>query len=147
MDVPIKSISRLLLDQILNPFYLFQFFSMVLWSIDGYTFYAYSILIISTSSVTVQLIETLTNLRNIKKMAYYSCKVNVKRGVDMEEIESVDLVPGDLIQIPDNTVMPCDLVLLYGSCIVNEGMLTGESIPVIKNKLPHTNDIYNPDTD
>jgi P-type E1-E2 ATPase len=41
--------------------------------------------------------------------------------------------------------MPCDLVLLSGTCIVNESMLTGESIPVIKNQLPKTQDIYNSD--
>jgi cation-transporting ATPase 13A3/4/5 len=44
--------------------------------------------------------------------------------------------------------MPCDLVLLTGSCIVNESMLTGESIPVIKNALPFgQSDIYHPDED
>lgn len=52
-----------------------------------------------------------------------------------------------MIEIPENTAMPCDLVLLTGSCIVNESMLTGESIPVIKNSLPFTNDLYNPDED
>ena len=40
--------------------------------------------------------------------------------------------------------MPCDLVLLSGSCIVNESMLTGESIPVIKNSLPFVSDKYDP---
>jgi cation-transporting ATPase 13A3/4/5 len=43
--------------------------------------------------------------------------------------------------------MPCDLILMTGTCIVNESMLTGESIPVIKNALPFTNDLYNPETD
>jgi cation-transporting P-type ATPase 13A2 len=44
--------------------------------------------------------------------------------------------------------MPCDLVLMTGSCIVNESMLTGESIPVIKNALPFSQtDIYDPDHD
>lgn len=47
---------------------------------------------------------------------------------------SVDyLVPGDIIAIPINGgSMACDAVLISGSCIVNESMLTGESVPVTK---------------
>ena len=41
--------------------------------------------------------------------------------------------------------MPCDFVLLTGSCIVNESMLTGESVPVIKSSLMPINEIYDPD--
>ena len=59
-------------------------------------------------------------------------------------MESTELVPGDVIEVPENISMPCDLVLLSGSCIVNESMLTGESIPVIKTSLPFMNDLYDP---
>lgn len=46
---------------------------------------------------------------------------------DIEEILSTDLVPGDVMVIPSNgTIMPCDAVLVSGTCIVNESMLTGE---------------------
>ena len=34
-------------------------------------------------------------------------------------------------------VMSCDAVLISGTCIVNESMLTGESVPVTKSALPH----------
>jgi cation-transporting ATPase 13A2 len=38
--------------------------------------------------------------------------------------------------------LPCDIILLNGSCIVNESILTGESIPIIKNELPNNKNIY-----
>lgn len=41
---------------------------------------------------------------------------------------STELVPGDVIAIPANgMIMPCDAVLVRGTCIVNESMLTGET--------------------
>ncbi|XP_015225178.1 PREDICTED: probable cation-transporting ATPase 13A3, partial [Cyprinodon variegatus] len=56
----------------------------------------------------------------------------------VEEILSTDLVPGDVVVIPSNgTIMPCDAVLVSGTCIVNESMLTGESVPVTKTNLPN----------
>lgn len=53
-------------------------------------------------------------------------------------IGSEDLVPGDVFEITDSelAVFPCDAVLLTGDCIVNESMLTGESVPV--SKIPVT---------
>uniref|UniRef100_A0A8D0AV22 ATPase 13A3 n=1 Tax=Sander lucioperca TaxID=283035 RepID=A0A8D0AV22_SANLU len=57
---------------------------------------------------------------------------------EIEEILSTDLVPGDVMVIPSNgTIMPCDAVLVSGTCIVNESMLTGESVPVTKTNLPN----------
>lgn len=65
----------------------------------------------------------------------------------MKEISSSELVPGDVIVVPDNSLMPCDMVLLTGSCIVNESMLTGESVPVIKNSVSPVNYVYDPSID
>jgi P-type E1-E2 ATPase len=44
-----------------------------------------------------------------------------------QDADPSELVPGDLIVLPKtNFVLPCDVVLLTGQCIVNESMLTGK---------------------
>ncbi|CDR99706.1 related to YPK9-vacuolar protein with a possible role in sequestering heavy metals [Sporisorium scitamineum] len=58
-------------------------------------------------------------------------------------LDSEALVPGDIIDLGaiDETThhghrlvetLPCDVVLIEGDCIVNEAMMTGESVPVVK---------------
>ena len=45
---------------------------------------------------------------------------------DYDEIDESELVPGDVIVVPvHGCVMTCDAVLVAGTCIVNESMLTG----------------------
>ena len=51
-----------------------------------------------------------------------------------------------MFEIPeDDLALPCDTILISGSVIVNETMLTGESTPVIKVHMSETNDIYDTD--
>lgn len=48
----------------------------------------------------------------------------------VQELESRFLVPGDLLILTGNKVqMPCDAILIDGSCVVDEGMLTGMAPP------------------
>ena len=51
-------------------------------------------------------------------------------------VASGELVPGDLVEIPAqmNFEMPCDAVLICGTCRVNESMLTGETISLHWNE-------------
>lgn len=82
-------------------------------------------------------------------MVKTNTKINVCRGNDLfEEITTEELVPGDVIEIPSSheITMTCDAVLLNGNCVLNESMLTGESVPVIKTPLAHSddeNELYN----
>lgn len=51
-------------------------------------------------------------------------------------IFSLQLVVGDTLIIPRNgCTLQCDAVLLNGTVIVNESMLTGESVPITKVRI------------
>jgi len=63
-------------------------------------------------------------------MAKYRCPVELRTDSGYLTLSSEQLVPGDVIKIENNVMLPCDLILLSGSAIVNEAILTGESIPV-----------------
>ena len=49
--------------------------------------------------------------------------------------DSSELVPGDIVNLSElrAPLFPADMFLLLGDAIVNESMLTGESVPVSKN--------------
>lgn len=142
ITVKVPSTFKLLIKEVLNPFYIFQLFSVILWCTDGYYYYASTIVVMSVISI-------ISSLYTIKKQyimlhdmvaAHSIVRVTVCRAnKEVDEILSTDLVPGDVLLIPPNgTIMPCDAVLISGTCIVNESMLTGESVPVTKTNLPDT---------
>ena len=80
IDVPVKSVPVLLVQEVLNPFYIFQICALSLWIYDDYVLYSLCIIVISTLSIIASLRDTIYNLRNIRTMAAYSCPVNVLRG-------------------------------------------------------------------
>ncbi|XP_014425072.2 polyamine-transporting ATPase 13A2 isoform X2 [Pelodiscus sinensis] len=139
IDVPVKSYLRLLVDEVLNPFYIFQAFSIVLWICDTYYYYAACIFVISAISIGLSLYETRKQSITLRNMVKMAIDVRVRRA-DGEEVlvNSWDLVPGDCISVPtEGFLVPCDAALLTGECMVNESMLTGESAPVMKTPLPN----------
>ena len=140
IDIKQKGIGQLLVDEIFHPFYVFQVASLILWSLDQYYYYAACIFIISVVSITTTLLETLATMRRLREISRFECDVRVQRNGFWRQVESSDLVPGDIYEVTDPSLsqFPCDSLLLSGDCIVNESMLTGESVPV--TKIPATND-------
>lgn len=109
--LPEKGILQLLIKDVMNPFYLFQMFSIVVWFFDEYQIYAYCIIGTTIISVTVELIDLKRNFNNLRKMVDYECKMTVKRvdtngNLIVKEVPSDDVVPGDIIVVPESTKMP-----------------------------------------
>ncbi|KAJ8660316.1 hypothetical protein O0I10_003773 [Lichtheimia ornata] len=131
-----KPIGKLLRDEVLNPFYVFQIGSIILWSMDDYYYYAFCIFLISAFSIITTLIETKQTMKRMREMSRFECSVRTCRNGAWRTISSTELVPGDYIDIANLHTVPCDAVLVSGDCILNESMLTGESVPV--SKMPVT---------
>ncbi|KAM5163820.1 putative cation-transporting ATPase 13A4 [Mantella aurantiaca] len=141
IDVGITPIWKLLFKEVLSPFYVFQLFSVCLWFAEEYIEYSVAIIIMSLICIclsvytlrqqSVKLHRLVESHNNIKVSVY-----GKQKGVYAEE--SRHLAPGDVIVIERNCLLPCDALLINGGCIVNESMLTGESIPVTKTPLPKT---------
>lgn len=141
IDINEKTTMQLLIDEVLHPFYIFQVFSIILWAFDEYYYYATCIFIISVISVGNTLIETKQTLKRMSELAKFECEIRVLRSGYWKNIKSSELVPGDIYEVSDPSIslFPCDSILLSGDCIVNESMLTGESVPV--SKSPATDEI------
>ncbi|KAF0884625.1 AT135 ATPase, partial [Crocuta crocuta] len=141
IEVEIQPIWKLLIKQVLNPFYVFQAFTLTLWLSQGYIEYSVAIIILSVISIVLSVYDLRQQSVKLHNLVEDHNKVQVTimvKGKGMQKLESRLLVPGDILILPGKTSLPCDAILIDGSCVVNEGMLTGESIPVTKTPLPHT---------
>lgn len=147
MKIPVKSLSEIIYSAMWHPFYVFQYFSVLVWIFgDNYYSYAVCIMLITWFSIISEAVQERSNMLRLAKVAQYTCEVNVLRGGDVKRMDSTCLVPGDVV-VMEVGVLPCDMVLLRGECIVDENMLTGESVPVRKVSYSPTADAggYDPD--
>ncbi|CAL7933277.1 unnamed protein product [Xylocopa violacea] len=143
--IPVKSILTLLCLEVLNPFYVFQLFSFCLWVADNYYYYAMVILTMSSIGIIMAVFQTRRNQHNLRSTVHSSDVATVIRDRATGQTATVPaekLVPGDILVIPSHgCLMPCDAVLLTGNCILNESMLTGESVPVTKTPIPSSSEV------
>ncbi|CAK9321306.1 unnamed protein product [Citrullus colocynthis] len=57
--------------------------------------------------------------------------------IEEREIDALLIQPGDVLKVLPGTKIPADGVVVWGSSYVNESMVTGESIPVLKEVNSH----------
>ncbi|XP_068089424.1 probable cation-transporting ATPase 13A4 [Hyperolius riggenbachi] len=142
IEAKVAPLWKLFIHKVLNFIYVYQIFAITLMLVEGYLGYAIAILILCTCSMTLSLVELRKQSSKLHKLvkAHNNMKVTVyQRNAECSQVESRHLVPGDVIVLTGkNFFMSCDAVLINGTCVVNEGMLTGESILVTKTQLPHT---------
>lgn len=90
------------------------------------------VIIINAVVGVVQESKAEKSLEALKKLT--TPKAIVKRNGEITEIQSEELVPGDIIILDAGRYVPCDLRLIETANLkVEESALTGESVPVDKD--------------
>jgi len=155
--VPETNIWEIALRWALHPIFIFEYFAAIIWFIEDYIAYAILILVVTVLAVYLLTIETAYNFARLRELAGQERTVrvldgslhiskNAKKNNQNHEWESLDyrtvltvtdstLVPGDRFLVQEGTTLPCDAILITGRVIVDESMLTGESIPVSKQPV------------
>ena len=91
------------------------------------------IVILNAIMGVIQEEKAEKSLEALKKMSAPTCKV--KRDGEIVQIESKDLVVGDIVYLETGSYVPADIRLIDSHNLkVEESALTGETIPVIKDE-------------
>ncbi|CAA7406797.1 unnamed protein product [Spirodela intermedia] len=135
-EYPKPTFQKLMKEQCMEPFFVFQVFCVGLWCMDEYWYYSLFtlfMLFLFESTMAKSRLKTLTELRRV---SVDSQTLMVHRCGKWVKVSGTDLLPGDVVSIGrysgqngDEKTVPADMLILAGNAIVNEAILTGESTP------------------
>lgn len=137
-DIPVPTFTELFKEHAVAPFFVFQVFCVGLWMLDDYWYYSLFtlfMLVVFESTVVWQRQRTLNEFRGMSIKPY---DIWVYRLGKWTEVQSDKLLPGDLVsagRTKEDSGVACDMLLVEGTAIVNEAMLSGESTPLLKESI------------
>lgn len=135
-EYPQPTFQKLMKEHCMEPFFVFQVFCVGLWCLDAYWYYSLFtlfMLFMFESTMAKSRLKTLSELRRVRvdsqMLMAYRCGKWTK-------ISGTDLLPGDVVSVGraaghdgEEKSVPADMLILAGTAIVNEAILTGESTP------------------
>ena len=106
-----------------------------------------SIILILEYQITKRVIYDIYSKEYTLDGEKYKLKVKRKHKLIQDsnfyyEIKNCDLLPGDVIFLKENDLVPCDCLILEGECIVNESNSTGSLDIFKKTSLENSNEQF-----
>ena len=154
IEVESDSVFLLFLKEVCSPYTIFQIMAIVIWAIDNYLLYAYVIMLMMAMAIGTAVYEQYSQSKRMNEMTYINEQVDtlvpassigmlatsrlqlgdLKDG-SFARLMSKDLTVGDIIKVHQGETVTADVLLLTGKCLMNEAMLTGETVPVTKRSF------------
>jgi magnesium-transporting ATPase (P-type) len=138
------SLTKIFLDQFLSPLiYILLLAAIASLVLEEYAdaIFIFAVLLVNSIIGTIQ--EYSAQRSSITLQNLVTENTRVLRSDDVYEINSKELVPGDIVLLESGTKVPADMRLIYDqSLAIDESLLTGESSSAAKN----SDQILAPDT-
>lgn len=110
---------------------IFLVIAIILISIGAYKDLTF--LVVVVANFLIGIIQRIKSKNVVDKLSLVmASKTKVVRDGKEEEIFTTDIVLDDVIILKNGQQIACDAIVLKGELRVNESLLTGESVPVIK---------------
>ncbi|PVU86784.1 hypothetical protein BB561_006554 [Smittium simulii] len=138
ISIEVPSILGSIANEFSSFFYIYQLMILLLFYYYSYYQIGISDTIVILLSALIKVLINVKSRRRLKKLTEYSGICKVFRDGKFIEINSKNLVVGDVVAIENNQEITFDGVLISGELVVDESSLTGEAMPVRKISLnPH----------
>ncbi|KAL0038469.1 hypothetical protein WJX77_007492 [Trebouxia sp. C0004] len=142
--VPYKATSwiSLFVDECFRLFHVYQYIMYTLSMWNSYLFVASLDVFIVLLAGLISIVSARRSQKAIEKVTKLETTAEVVRGSQWQVVPSAQLVPGDVIRVHSNWLLPCDCVVVQGACVCNEANLSGEAMPVQKRQCPTSDTAY-----
>ncbi|KAJ1673591.1 hypothetical protein EV182_004935, partial [Spiromyces aspiralis] len=135
VQVTVPSVPRALFEEFAAFFYLYQMMCLWVWFYFNYYPMGLVQMGVILISALVKVFIRIKSERKVKSLAEQRAMCWTKRDGRWVELDSRELVPGDLVALTSKAQVLCDGVLVCGETVVDESSLTGEAMPVRKFPL------------
>lgn len=138
-----STFGELIVDEWFTMFHVYQLVQYILWYWFSYLFVAVIMTVVVLLSGAVAMFLVHRAQLAIAEVANVRSFVSVKREKGpWVEVDSREVVPGDVVRLGAGAHVPCDLIVVEGTCVVDESSLTGESMPCVKSAAPGSATFY-----